>query len=94
MVVHSNGLAYVNFYRGTGGDRYEIWMVRPDGTVACVADAPLALPNGIGHHFPTAAHCLRVKLTHRVIAFTVASDGTLSTNETSRQRSHGPTDMP
>ena len=77
MVVHSNGLAYVNFYRGTGGDRDEIWMVRPDGTVACVADE-LSHPNGMVITPDGGALLACETYAHRVIAFTVASDGTLS----------------
>ena len=77
MVVHSNGLAYVNFYRGTGGDHDEIWMVKPDGTVACVADE-LSHPNGMVIT-PDGGTLLACETyAHRVIAFTVASDGTLS----------------
>lgn len=75
LIASSRGAREGNEPGRSSGD--EIRMVRPDGTVACVADA-LSHPDGMVIT-PDGSTLLACETyTHRVVAFTVASDGTLS----------------
>jgi sugar lactone lactonase YvrE len=77
MVVGPDGRAYVNVYRGLSAEEDEIWLVRPDGSHVCVADA-LAHPNGMVIT-PDRATLLACEThAHRVIAFSIDADGMLS----------------
>jgi len=81
-----------HFYRGTGATVCDL-DGRPDGTVACVADA-LSHPKWLWSSLPTAATLLACENLHppRDLLSLWRATGRSRTNETSRQRSHGPTD--